>query len=613
MPLDKLLTGSKGDKVLAVGNEALARAAVEAGISYATGYPGTPSTEALETLARFSKTYPIRVEWSINEKVALEKAYGYSLANLSTLVTMKMSGLNVALDALFSISYSGTPGPMVVYVADDPGAHAGMCEQDSRKIASTIPVPVLSPASSREMYLFTKEAFKLSEKYEIPVIVRSTTITAHSREVITLGEIHEQKKAKTPVKDIKRFTKANPLWCQEQHRNLLDKVDQMKRDSERYVHLIEGSEDFGIIVTGAPYRVLLEIIKRNDLNIPVLNVGMPFPAPEKILLEFIKNLKEVIVIEELEPVLESQILEIIHKHDLKIRVHGKTDGTTSHVGEIGFHEVAEILSKRVKLKESYQGIEGHINVPPRKLTFCAGCPHRNTYFILKEAAKRAGLKELICTGDIGCTILAMYKPLEVCWTEVCMGASIGMAYGLSKALDKKIVAAIGDSTIFHAGLPATVDASQYDANILILVLDNNWVAMTGHQPTPETGIDAAGHATKKISLEKILAGVHEVKIIDPYDIEPSIKIMEEALKSKNLKIIISKHECSLMKLRLGKVEKRFKIIEEKCVKCLKCLRETGCPAIRIINGKVMIMEEICTGCSLCAYICPHGAIVECCE
>ena len=612
------------ETILLMGNEAIARGAIEAGVKLATGYPGTPSSEVIGSLLPVAEKYNIRVEWATNEKVALETAAGVASTGLRALVTMKNAGLNVAVDALLSIAYSGVDGGLVIYVADDPSCHSGMEEQDSRFYANLSLLPMLELSNPQEAKDATVTAFELSEKLNLPILIRSTTRVAHSSANVRLGPIQVTDRKPSFTKDIRRHTRASPLWCNEQHTRLIQKVQESKPIFEKLPMnqlSINGKGKYGVIASGVAWNYLMEEVGKFDLtNLALLKIGTVNPLPDNLIRSLLQNRKTVLVLEELEPYVEMRVRAIASTLATRTVIHGKDDATTSRVGEFT-HEIVrkalgdligtDLLTHQVQKETANQEIPV---APARSLQFCPGCPHMGTYLAINRAFSqlRMGKDDAIVTGDIGCTILGMNKPFETCWTEVCMGASISMAAGFRYAgIEKPILATIGDSTFFHAGLPALVNLALTNTRVVVVVLDNRITAMTGHQPSPSTPQADGDPEEPAIKIEEVARaiGIRFVRVVDPFDLQATSEAIVEAVKFNGPAVVVSRRMCSLEARREGIVEQVATIDSEKCNGCLACVKLLGCPALSVeSNGKVVIDSQQCQGCTLCAGVCPYNAV-----
>lgn len=610
-----------------MGNEAIARGAIEADVRLVVGYPGTPSSEVIQTLLTMTERSGMRVEWAVNEKVAVDIGAGAAMAGSRALVTMKSAGLNVASDSIVSIAYGGVDGGLVIYVADDPAAHAGMEEQDSRFYTGISLLPMIDVFDPQDAKDAVVEAFDLSEEFKIPVFLRSTTQVAHMRADVMLGSIKRVQRRPELQHDIKRYTRASPAWCMEQHALVNSKVEKMKSrlESSRLNELSipQNCRGVGIVASGVSWNYLREVMNSYRVrNVAVLRLGMVNPLPEGVLRRLITQVDRILVLEELEPFIELRVKAMIADIGKPIRLYGKCDNTLPRVGEYNYNVVEEAMSKLLRFeiaKESFdiekEKEQGRRLAPGRSLPFCPGCPHSATYAAMRQAFRQLGYgqEDVIVTGDIGCTILGMNPPFNMCWTEVSMGASIGQAIGLRYAgIEKPIIAAIGDSTFFHAGIPPTINTSWYKTDIVIAVLDNQITAMTGHQPSPSSGYTGSGEKAPLIKIEKILeaAGIEKVTVVDPYDLQKTKEAFVEALKRKGPLAIILRRMCALVARRMGLREKPSNVEVKKCTGCQQCIRTLSCPSMSLLSdGKIIIDSGTCVGCGVCVQICPSGAIM----
>lgn len=571
-------------KKLMLGNAAVARGAYEAGVTVATAYPGTPSTEVTESIAKYNEIYS---EWSPNEKVALEVAIGASIAGARAICSMKHVGLNVAADPLFTVSYTGVNGGLVIIVADDPGMHSSQNEQDSRLYARAAMVPMLEPSDSQECRDFVREAFNISEKFDCPVIIRLTTRIAHSQSIVELDE-KIQYRLKDYRKDFQKYVMM-PAMARKRHIEAEKRMALLRGFSDNSpLNTIEwGTSDIGVIASGIAYQYAKEALD----NASFLKIGMVYPLPEKLIREFAKKVKKLYVVEELEPFIENQIKK------MGIKVSGKD--LLPQTGELS----AQIIREKIAGKKMKEKTEIHDKVPLRPPVMCPGCPHRGMFYVLKKL-------KLTVNGDIGCYTLGALPPSEAMDTCVCMGASVGMAHGMEKArgkeFAKKTVAVIGDSTFIHSGITGLIDIVYNKGMSTVIILDNSITGMTGHQHNPATGFTIKGEPTKQVDLVKLCnaVGVERVRVIDPFDINGFEKIVKEEIQVKEPSVIISQRPCALLKH--VKFEGSLKINNEKCKKCKLCL-SIGCPAIVDKGNYVEINEALCVGCKLCAKVCRFDA------
>ena len=614
---------------LITGNEAVALGALAAGVRVVSGYPGTPSTGALESLLRMD--LPGRhVEWSVNEKVALEIAGGVAWAGHRSLCTMKMSGLNVAYDSLISFAYSGCEGGFVIYVADDPGASAGMCEQDSRGFALMSDMVMLDPSTVAEAYTLTQYAFELSEQIKTPVFVRLVTALANSFATVQVGEPAPVSSA-APIltRDIARYTKAGAAVVMAQHRELIRHLEEAGRlIAARGLNTLTLSPQpggLGVIASGVAASYLqegLELLAGQGLKpeaLSVLKVVAPSPFPAEEVRRLLNHCASVVVLEELEPHVEKNVYVEAQRLGYRGRILGKLDGTFGRIGEYGVPEVVRGIAAGagVELPAGlFQGGEEAGGLAAaRPITTCAGCPHRGTYLAINRALRRLRLKrdQVMVTGDIGCTILGMNPPFDTVWNEVSMGASVGLAQGFVHAgVETPVIATIGDSTFFHAGIPGLINAVQHQVPLTLIIMDNGWTAMTGMQVNPGTGasFQKAGSHTVDIARLVPALGVEQFFVIDPYDLAESTATIEKALTLPGVKVVLARRECAIQALRRGERAGTMTVNTERCNLCKQCIAITGCAAISLGEKAITIDPSLCSGCGLCAAACSRDAIAK---
>jgi indolepyruvate ferredoxin oxidoreductase alpha subunit len=610
------------------GNEALARAALVAGAKVMTGYPGTPSTEALASL--LTMDLPDRhLEWSTNEKVAFEIATGAAWAGHRALCTMKMSGVNVAYDSLASVAYSGTNGGFVIYVADDPGVSAGMVEQDSRGYALMSDLPMLEPASVGEAYELTKVAFDLSERTGSPVFIRQTTAISSSHAAIQI-EDPVPPPARTPVLDrnIAKYTKAGAAICMDQHRDVIRRLKLAETLIEEMglnqLTLSDRTGGAGVVVAGAVASYMEEALEicaeygldRDSLN--VLRIVSTVPLPEKQVRALLNHCSSVAVLEELEPHIERGVYVEAQKVGYTGKIVGKLDGTFSRVGDYGLANVVRGIAAAADLKLPADLFSGTTTADSlaakRPITVCAGCPHRGTYMAINAAIRKLRLKkdEVMVTGDIGCTILGMNPPFDTVWNEISMGASIGVAQGyVHSGVKTPVIATIGDSTFFHAGIPSLINAVQNEVPLTLIVMDNGWTSMTGMQVNPGTAACFQRQNCRRVDLANLIPalGVDHFFVMDPFDLKESTRIVQECLALTGVKVILARQECAIQAQRRGLEAGKVQVIPENCNLCKLCITVTGCPAIDLGENTIVIDPNLCYGCGLCAEVCNRDAIV----
>lgn len=569
-------------KKLMLGNEAIARGAYEAGVSVATAYPGTPSTEITEAIAKYDEVYS---EWSPNEKVALEVAIGASVAGGRAICSMKHVGLNVATDPLFTVSYTGVNGGLVICVADDPGMHSSQNEQDSRNYAKAAKIPMLEPSDSQECKDFIIRAFELSEKFDTPFIIRLTTRISHSQSFVELGERFE-----VPTKPYnKDFNKYVMMPGMAKKRRVIveermNKLNLFANETDLNQIIWGSNKDIGIITSGIAFQYSKEAFG----DVSYLKLGMVYPLPEKLILEFASKVKTLYVIEELDPFIEEFLkqngIQCIGKEKLPV---------------MGEYCASLLREQLLGIKEdNITSVEE--NVPGRPPVLCPGCPHRGVFYTLKK-------NKLTVTGDIGCYTLGALPPLESMDTCVCMGASIGMAHGMEKVRgnEQKRVAVIGDSTFIHSGITGLIDVVYNKGTSTVIILDNSITGMTGHQHNPATGYTIKGEKTRQVDLVQLCKaiGVDRVTVCDPFELDEFEKIIKEETAVNEPSVIIAQRPCALLKTVNYKGKVR---VNDKCKYCKVCMR-LGCPAIVDTGDSIVINEALCVGCDLCMEVCKFGA------
>ncbi|MDD4237788.1 MAG: indolepyruvate ferredoxin oxidoreductase subunit alpha [Desulfotomaculaceae bacterium] len=590
-----------------MGNEAIAYGAVEAGVQVASAYPGTPSSEILSTLAGLALEKGFYAEWSVNEKVALEVAAGAAYAGARALAAMKQVGLNVASDPLMSLAYIGVKGGLVLVVADDPGPHSSQTEQDTRLFARFAKLPVLDPATPREAKEMTRYAFELSEKLLLPVILRPTTRTCHACQDV---EIQDTTAVPQPVSGFQR----SPNWVifpnlSARKHVWLNGQQEVARESfenSPFNQLtINEQSDVGIIACGVSYNYVMEALQLTGLEASVLKIGTPYPLPAGPVLQLLQHAKKILVVEEQEPVVEDQVIALAWKTRSTAQISGKYDRLVAREGELNVNKVRAIL-------ENFCGRQPHsieAAVPPelplRTPVLCAGCSHRASFYILKEAARG---KDTLFAGDIGCYTLGAMPPLNTTDTCLCMGASVSIAAGLSRVEPhRQQVAFLGDSTFFHSGIPGLINAVHNGANITLVILDNSTTAMTGHQPHPGLNRTAMGPTDQSINIARMVeaCGVEFVRVADPFDLKAALQVAKDALAFAGPAVVIMQREC-VAQINKGR---HRRINPDLCTECGACIDELGCPAIGKPAGQPEILEN-CFGCGFCNQVCPVGAIEE---
>ena len=574
-------------KTLMLGNEAVARGLFEAGCSFVSSYPGTPSTEITECIATYKEVY---AEWAPNEKVAMEAAFGASLAGKRSFCAMKHVGLNVAADPLFTISYTGVNAGMVIGVADDAGMHSSQNEQDSRYYAKSAKIPMLEPADSAEAIAFAKKAYEISETFDTPVLLKMCTRVSHSQSVVEPGERTEV--LKEYQKDIAKYVMM-PGNAKKRHPVVEARTAALVNFAETTeLNVVEPGRDnaMGIITSSTSYQYVKEVL--GD-QYPVMKLGMIWPMPVEKIKSFAASVKTLVIVEELEGFIES------HCHDLGLACVGKE--SFSNIGELMPLDVAAKLSVVWEI-----GTKLEENIPPRPPVMCAGCPHRGLFYTLKK-------NKLTVLGDIGCYTLGAVAPLAAVDSVICMGASVSGLHGFSKsqngAADNKTVAVIGDSTFMHSGITGLVNMAYNESNATVIIVDNSITGMTGHQQNPTTGFNLKGDPCAKIDLETLCraVGIKRVRVIDPYNLAQCDEVIKEELSANEPSVIISRRPCALLKYVKHKAP--LTVDTDKCVGCKACMK-IGCPAVSIVNGKAKVDATQCVGCGVCEQLCKFGALKE---
>ena len=575
-------------KKLLLGNEAVARGLYEAGCRVASSYPGTPSTEVTECIAKYDE---ITSEWAPNEKVACEVAFGAAVAGARSFCAMKHVGLNVAADPLFTSSYTGVNAGLVIVVADDPGMHSSQNEQDSRHYAKASKIMMLEPSDSDECLKFSKLAFELSERFDTPVLLRLTTRVSHSRSLAEVGErVDNGLKAyeKNPAKYVMVPANAKVKHVQVEKR-ILEQVAYCEAEAvEAGLNTVEyNSKKIGVITSGICYEYAKEALGENA---SYLKLGCVYPLPEKLIKDFCNECETVYVLEELDDYLET------HCRKLGVDVKGKAEFTL-------LGEYSQGLIRKVILGEETTSLKADVQIPPRPPVLCAGCPHRGLFYTLKRL-------NVTVSGDIGCYTLGVAKPLGMMDTVLCMGGSVSGLHGRNLAnpeMASKSVAVIGDSTFIHSGVTGLIDIAYNNSNSVTIILDNSITGMTGHQQNPTTGYNIKGEPAAAVSLEKLCeaVGINNVFVVDPYDLKDCYDNISKALSLNAPAVVISRRPCALLKT--VKHNPPLKVNKDKCKSCKMCMK-IGCPAISMKDGKAEIDFTQCLGCNVCSQLCKFGAI-----
>ena len=597
-----------------MGNEAMAVGALAAGVDVVAGYPGTPSTEVLETVARRNPGH-VYVEWSVNEKAGLEVAAGAAYAGARSLVTMKQVGLNVASDPLMSLSYVGVKGGMVVLVADDPGPISSQTEQDTRTFAAYAKLPLLDPSDPQEAYEMMGEAFELSEELGCPVIVRPTTRVDHGSADVLVADEGDWAR-RTPegfVRDPGRWVIFPALSVrahaaiEARDAELSRRLSSYARNALRQTAGPDARPRLGVATHGISATYVAEALREGD-DVRVLRVATPYPFPDDLAERFLDGLEEVLCVEELDPVIERALVRVCGLTGRRVRIRGKLTGDVQPAGENTVASVTAALDRFLG-REAGTGRAGEVEppqLPVRPPVLCAGCPHRASFYAVKRAMR--GRKAVFC-GDIGCYTLGNAAPLDMVDTCLCMGAGINIAQGVTRVEpDTAAFAFVGDSTFFASGITGVVNAFYNQANMTLVVLDNSTTAMTGHQPHPGTGRTMMGQVVERVSIERVLLaiGLKVVETVDPLDLDAAVATVRRVANEPGVKAIVFRSPCVV----LARPQARSAVDAERCVGCLRCVRELGCPALvpDAGTGKVTIDAAQCTGCTLCEQLCPTHAI-----
>jgi indolepyruvate ferredoxin oxidoreductase, alpha subunit len=613
-----------GEKVVLMGNEAIARGAIEGGITLAASYPGTPSSEIGNTLARVAKKLGFHFEWSANEKVAMEVAYGASMVNQRVLCPMKHVGVNVALDILNPITLRGVKGGLVVVSTDDPSQHSSRTEQDNRWMGKLNDVPIIEPSSPQEAKDLTKYALGLSEQVKLPVLIRTVTRLSHMRSDVTLGEI--QKLDRKPEFDWEGFSYrvAGFEKLFRRHKERHGKIDAVEAEFEEvpFNTVKFNGEKTGIIGVGFAFTYVkdaLEALSVED-NVAWMKLLTPHPLPQKKVGEFIKGLDTLLIAEEVDPYVELHIKALAKDVNPSLKILGRLDGSLPREGELNHEIIDNIISdilgleKPVSERKDVEAEKEEL-LFDRMLTMCAGCPHRSSLYALKKAVKevKGDLMNVVVNGDIGCYGLAHAPPMEFEDTYFAMGASIGVSQGMQQ-MGIDTIAWIGDGTFLHAGIPALQNAVHNGADIKIVVADNAAVAMTGFQTNPQMGRTATGDKVEPIMIEDIAraSGVKHVEVVDPYDLEAAEAAFKRMLEADGVAMVISRRECAMVAVRNMRPNRPpvYEVNPDICIGCKQCLNNYGCPALMWNEDerKASIDTTLCMGCDSCAQVCPVNAI-----
>ena len=587
-----------------LGNEAIVRGLIEAGVRFASTYPGTPSSEIGNILEEISDKYGMYFEFSSNEKIALEVAAAAASSGVRAFTFMKHVGLNVAADPLMTLAYSGITGGMLILSADDPSVHSSQNEQDNRYFATLSLLPMMEPSTPEEAKDMIKDAYKVSEELGLPLIYRTTTRVNHARSIVRYGPITETPAKGHFIKDDKKFVNI-PAFAKMNRVKLLElnaKAQELSESSP--LNFTEGVGDVGIITSGVGYTYVKEYVK----GVSILKLGFTNPLPENKITDFVKGKKMIIVVEELEPFVEDQVLRICAQNRLDVPIYGKRSGHLPREWEYS-PDTMNKLRDLVTVTDMPSPLPPITNkLPNRPPTLCTGCPHRGMFAAVKKAV---GKREVVYCSDIGCYTLGVQPPFNAADFIICMGGGAGAAGGFDQATDQKAIAFIGDSTFFHSGMAPLTSALFNNHKIVMVILDNRTTAMTGHQPNPGTGRNYGNVCTDPIDIESVVKGIgiKFIRSIDPYDVRSAEKVMKDALDFDGVAVVISKCPCPLeLRKRKMLVPKQCEVDQNKCVRCHMCLKTIACPSLVKRGNDVFVDETQCIGCGMCANVCPKQAI-----
>jgi len=612
--MHKLLNDDPGRKTLLLGNDAIARGAIEAGVAVTSTYPGTPSSEISLSFFQASQESDLYFEYSVNEKVALEVSAAAANSGLRSMSVMKHVGLNVASDVLMTLAYLGVKSGLVILTADDPLMFSSQNEQDNRYYGKLSGLPVLEPSSVEEAKEMVKSAFEISETLQEPVLFRTTTRINHSTAVVEYGELQERKTKGYFVKDPENMV-AVPAVARNLHVKLLENIKKAAAlSNESPFNFISGAGRLGIICNGVSYGYASDALDELGVSdqIKVLRIGFSNPMPDRLIKDFLKTCDKVLIIEEGEPVMEEAVKAFAQEEKLTLPINGKGEGLFSRLFEYDPTLVKTCIAKYFDFPytaTTHLDLSNIPEIPVRPPTLCAGCSHRSVYYEVKQAA--AGM-DVIYPSDIGCYTLGYLPPLSMTDFVICMGASTGTSCGFSVATDQKVVSFIGDSTFFHSGISGLINAVFNKHNFTLVILDNRITAMTGHQPNP--GVDMTEmnfDGYDQIQIEDLVKslGVQHIAVTNPYNIKKSIATIKDALEFKGVSVIIARKKCTLYAQSLKQLPDRAFYVSDKCQNHRNCIDEIACPAFYLDGEKVQINSDLCVGCATCSQICPEKAIL----
>ncbi len=612
--MHKLLNDTPGEKLWLLGNEAIARGAIEAGVAFATTYPGTPSSEISLNLFQMSQESDLYFEYSTNEKVSLEVAAGAANSGLRTMCMMKHVGLNVAADPLMTLAYVGVKGGLVILTADDPFMFSSQNEQDNRYYGKLAGLPVVEPSSVEEAKEMVKYAFDLSEQLQEPVLLRTTTRINHSSAFVELGALKAPQTEGHFNKNPFQYVTV-PAVARKLHANLLKNLASAAELAETSPYnFVEGDGQWGIICNGVSYNYVSDAIGELGITdkVKILRIGFSHPLPAELITDFLKGCTKVLVAEEGEPFMEEGVRSIAQEAGLTLPIKGKGEDLFSRLYELDPALARQVIATYFEIAYTAPqkpDLSNLPEIPQRPPNLCAGCSHRATFYAVKKAAQ--GLDTVFPT-DIGCYTLGFLPPMAMGDFVICMGSSVSSGCGFAKATDQKVISFIGDSTFFHSGMTGLVNAVYNNHNLTLIILDNHITAMTGHQPNP--GVDMADFKLQgygRVSIEAVVKamGVEHVSVIKPYKVKKSIEAVRAAIEYKGVSVIISQEMCTLYAKGLKRLKERAFQVTDRCKNHRDCIKDFACPAFFLDGDQVRINADTCVGCAVCAQICPENAIM----
>jgi indolepyruvate ferredoxin oxidoreductase alpha subunit len=632
MAVPDLELDAAGTQVILLGNEAIARGFVEGGLQLAAAYPGTPSSEIMESLIRLGLRYKFYTEWSVNEKVAAEVAIAGSMTGLRTMCCMKGVGVNVASEPFQAFTYMEPKAGVVLVTADDPGLHSSHTEQDNRYYAKQMYMPILEPYDPLEANAMARCAHELSEAWQRPVMLRTTTRIGHTSANITLDKLPKHiKKNGEFTRDPQRWVNL-PMNARKMRSSMISRMEDVTKKMDKLeFNWLEGNNKarIGIVTAGISYAYVKEALNILQLSekVEVLKLGLSYPLPYKLLDKLLSNTEQVLVAEEVEPIVEHQVRSYAQEQGITIPIKGKEYLPMD--GEYSIDTLVQGISRFLKIEnpmdnKNIADLSSQVQeqVPPRPPVLCAGCMHRGVFFAMKKVEsklkkdKKLNVQQIVMPSDIGCYTLGYQPPLNAVDTHLCMGASIGVSNGLAHSINDPIICTIGDSTFFHAGIPPLLNSVFNTANITVMILDNRTTAMTGYQPHPGTGIQACGETTKCVMIEDVVSalGIDFIEVVNPYDISNLIEVIGKAVLFNGPAVIIARRACRTLelrdKLKRGESIPPAKIDREKCTNCRVCLTKFGCPAMYMEGDRIEIKSNLCNGCEMCIdeAVCKFDAI-----